>query len=48
MKTLILESMAACTPFLSRDNVLDHGVTMILALLALYKRLGSVANLGNE
>ncbi|XP_023324699.1 maestro heat-like repeat-containing protein family member 1 [Eurytemora carolleeae] len=45
MKTLILESMAACTPFLSRDNVLDHGVTMILALLALYKRLGSVANL---
>ena len=45
VKLLILECIAACTPFLSKENILDKGAVMTTALISLYKKLGSVANL---
>jgi len=45
VKMLILECIAACTPFLSRENILDKGTAMLTSLISLYKKLGSIASL---
>jgi len=45
VKLCILEAMASCTPFLSRETLLDKGVVYLSSLIQLYKKMGSNANL---
>jgi len=44
VKLQVLECIAACTPFLSKDYVLEKGPASISALITLYKKLGPSAN----